>query len=242
MCLLRQFIFEMRHGMSLSWYEMVKSSRKLITMLRKVDNIINIKSYAHNAIDDYEDDHVDIDYETEINGPTIAFQIETEQYTDTHKITNVISSFAQKRGWDITYNEQESNILYITISPDHLGVRQQRNDMKMYYHITDASNADSIKRSGIKPSKSADPNRTYSPRVYAFRSFEDVKKYKSDAQKYNIQLNPKSKLSDSIVVTIDISKLNRGTKWHWDTQMSELDAVYTFSHIPKNAIIDINSL
>lgn len=152
-----------------------------------------------------------------------------------------IKSFMKNRGWYVFNWETQSRgeTLRIEIYPDVTGGVEVEGDH--LYHLTDKKNLSSILSKGLTPSTSKDPNRGYGQRVYLFsdkglldQQIKQNKDAHSDSGGWNSKL---TSTPDMSVVVIDSKKLRRNTKLRRDPEFGgDKGAIYTFTHVPPEAI------
>jgi hypothetical protein len=115
------------------------------------------------------------------------------------------------------------------------------NDPKhLIYHITDRSNLASIQKKGLTPRASTgitNPTK-YPARIYFMPLLKKVKVQLSSDMKRRESGKPTiTDTDDPIILLVDTSKLRRGTKFYQDPEMP--GGVWTYSHIPPEAIVDV---
>lgn len=173
------------------------------------------------------------------------------------EIASVAREFAAKRGWVLAAYRPVPNFspayfgVYFVMMPDKK-TRASVGDMPSYlYHLTDVENIQNIKRSGLKPRAKTSKNRSYPGRVYMFwaKSLLDqmieqtMEAHKNMADSGDSYHQPLTKTPHMAVVKINPRKLLRGTKFYVDPEFDgEPGAVYTYTHIPPEAISGIEQI
>lgn len=156
-------------------------------------------------------------------------------------VIEYVKSYMKNRGWYVFNWETQARgeTLKLEIYPEVM--EEMENESDYLYHLTDKKNLSSILSRGLTPSLSKDSNRGYGPRVYLFsdknllaQQIEQNKEAHGSASGWNPKL---TSTLDMSVVVIDPSKLRRNTKLRRDPEFGgDKGAVYTFTHIPPEAI------
>lgn len=151
-----------------------------------------------------------------------------------------IKSYMKGRGWYV-FNwgtQAMGETLKIEIYPDVMEEIERQGDY--LYHLTDKKNVPSVMSKGLFPSTSKNSDRGYGPRVYLFSDknllAQQIEQNKNahDGDSWNPQLTSTPQMS---VVVVDANKLRRNTKLRRDPEFGgERGAVYTFTHVPPEAI------
>lgn len=171
------------------------------------------------------------------------------------KFIAAINTYANRRGWFV--NSYRKNL---SLSSNHTGFtfvlspdrKDSVNDLpSVLYHLTDAANLNRIKSEGLKPKAMSSRNRSYPGRVYVFASKKlldqmiemSVNAHREIARTGSSFNTPLAKTPDMVVLSIDSSKLRRGTKFFNDVEFDgEEGAMYTYTHIPAESIIGYNRI
>ena len=122
----------------------------------------------------------------------------------------------------------------------------ERRDVPRYvYHFSAVENKDKILRNGLKPrAQSGHGGHNYPARVYLLSTFDEEHVRELAYWIANSGMSPEDFYAGrgnepSIVVfKIDTTKLDKGTKYYDDQDVSR-DAVWTYSKIPPQAIVDV---
>lgn len=152
-----------------------------------------------------------------------------------------IKSYMKGRGWYV-FNwstQARGETLKIEIYPDVMEEIEKPSDY--LYHLTDKKNIPSIMSKGLFPSTSKTPDRGYGSRVYLFsdknllaQQIEQNKDAHGPGGSWNSQLTSTPQMS---VVVVDSNKLRKNTKLRRDPEFGgDRGAVYTFTHVPPEAI------
>jgi hypothetical protein len=163
---------------------------------------------------------------------------------DSKPAADVIRGFAAKRGWILhsvrnmaDYSPQHFQ-LKLMMMPDKA---HQPDHVPVYlYHITDVQNVSRIKREGLKPMAKVSKGRNYPGRVYVFlrrELMEEMLEFNAEAHSGGEGHQKLTKTPHVAVLTIDSEKLRPNTKFFVDPEFDgNPDAVYTYTHIPPEAI------
>lgn len=167
-------------------------------------------------------------------------------------IVPAIREFAAKRGWILAGYRNS-----LSFSPQHFGFdfslfpdrQDPMKEMPFYlYHVTDTKNVESIRREGLKPRQMMSKNRNYPGRVYLFSDtslMRDMIQMSIDAHDAIARIGssfykPLTKTPDISIIKVNTNKLRRGTKFFIDPEFDgNPGAVYTYTHIPPEAIASI---
>lgn len=118
---------------------------------------------------------------------------------------------------------------------------------KEVYHVTSIYNVETILRRGLIPKSGQQKGdshaaRNYAPRIYVtgnMREAEQLLIAFNEDDFHASYMSGKSSQLDQIVLTIDTTKLNKGTKFYVDAEMGNLEdshAMWTYSAISAKAI------
>lgn len=250
MRLLQEFInhlIESRHGESLPWLTMTKKFESLVSQVEKLDGVLSVSTSLSDIKDDL-DSGLKSDYVEEMYGPSVHLVVSFDENADVNKIRGLVNDYAERRGWYLGHFARESeNEILLVVSPHRIvrpqGYGKDDNQEGLYYHITTLGRLPTILKKGLIPSKSNISSRVYPARVYLFSNLNDV----WDSWKYGGPQAIRDSHQDDkkhrlVLLTIDASKLRRGTKFQWDYAQSQSPgstgaAYFTYTHIPPTAII-----
>jgi len=142
--------------------------------------------------------------------------------------------------------------LYVELQPyypkGYEGPLSLINKGKPYaYHLTDQINVSSIKGKGLVPRSSTDKERSehtfqYPNRVYLFTKRQDVGRAirdfvpQSEDDDRGMFL---TKTPDVAILMIDLTEVDSRTKFYEDPAYPSDGAVFTYTHIPSEAIVRI---
>lgn len=114
------------------------------------------------------------------------------------------------------------------------------------YHLTDLSSVESIKKRGLVPRGSQ--KRGFPPRVYLFTNVDalnsQVEQNREAWAETGFRWHPTlTKTPDVAVVVLDPRAFRKGTKFEVDPEyLGDEGYVYTKSHIPPEAVVEIKNL
>lgn len=176
-----------------------------------------------------------------------AFEEKLPTQNEIEEIVDYIKQYMKNRGWFVfSWNlSGRGEILQIEILPEKTD--QLKDIPNVLYHLTDTANISSIEKKGLKPKASSKQERTYGSRVYLFSNEQLLKQQieqNIEAHKEGGGWNPMlTKTLDMSVIVLDVNKLKKGTKLYRDPEFGgTIGAYYTFTDIPKEAILKINKI
>lgn len=173
-----------------------------------------------------------------------VFENQLPSETEIKDILNYIKQYMSNRGWYVfSWNlSGRGETLQIQIMPEK--TERLKDIPNVLYHLTDTINIPSIEKKGLKSKSSSKQERTYSPRVYLFADknlLNQQIEQNIEAHKEGGSWNPMlTKTLDMSVISINTENLKKGTKFYRDPEFGGAQgAYYTFSDIPKEAILKI---
>jgi hypothetical protein len=187
-------------------------------------------------------------YDFETNSLEIMFSYESRASHDYHQSQIIISNlnelkkqtmqFAAKNGWFCRFTSLDNIIL----SPNYGELVTSIPD-KMY-HVTLFSNLEKILSEGIKPTTGIRGDTvSFLPRVHLFTSYPEDKIFGviwKTRRKEKKTLEGKDPRYTAIL-EIDTSKLRPKTKFYKDELPDMSNSVWTYSHIPPEAVSYVDS-
>lgn len=236
-------LVEARHGRSITKRQMHQAMTRLVSLIESIDSV-------HEAVvsTDVRPEDLDDVYEHSI----CVYVTLADDNADVSDIREVVNEFVERRGWYVNNAGFKNDTYYLTFAPHFLehpeGADREVLNPQRYYHLTKLSILPKIMKRGIVPMKSRVGSRTYPARVYLFSNMEDVfDSYEHGGPQSSSAFIDPSPDDQSVVITIDAAKLRKGTKMQWDHVQSKSSgstksAYYTYTHIPRDAIISVQKI
>lgn len=174
-----------------------------------------------------------------------AFQERLVSKDELAVVLKFIGEWLSRRGWYIFFSGlgDSGGRLSVSALPKNNPFVTPGDFM---YHLTDLSSVESIKKRGLVPRGSQE--RGFPPRVYLFTNLDalnrQVEENREAWSETDFRWNPTlTKTPDAAVVVLDPRAFRKGTKLEVDPEyLGDEGYVYTKSHIPPEAVVEIKNL
>jgi len=145
-------------------------------------------------------------------------------------LSTELKRFVEHRGWFVLTRETDG---MITLAPNYTSPVSMEALPKILYHVTPNSSLEKVLRSGIKPSvgipHGTNAVRSYPQRVYLMTN-------KSSSGRLANQFAGVGHRGEHALLAVDTSKLRHGTHFFIDNEIPYGDGVWTYSHVPPEAL------
>lgn len=158
-----------------------------------------------------------------------------EENIDNEKVINLLNKKFNKIGYFVKFFKFGNNIDGLTIIKIILepNIGEKQIVPKFLYHLSKTENEKFILSKGLKPKEGLRKYTKYPSRVYLFNSLLS----KDDIISFSISLfEPKNDINVTLF-KVDTQLLNKNIKFYIDKDIENSNiGVWTYSHIPENAI------
>ena len=197
-----------------------------------------------NKIKNEFDSKIDSIFEKDVNSKYKTIEI-SSKYASSLCKDNKFEELCNFANYEIKYDEKDPYKIYLK----PIKGKEVTNDVYKFpeiYHITPKFIYDEkIKGFGLSPKAKSGKFH----RLYFYYNEEKITNF----NKTFIRFNKRFKLEDTpilkdkldkgyVLLTIDLSKLNRKIKFYEDSGIKGMKAFWTFDFIPDNAIINVENI